>query len=438
MNKSYGRVRGMMTTAKCGRWGAVGGAVLTLVVLTFVTPRALSAEPTRVETGLDRLVADGFASLAGQRVGLITNHSGIDRRGRHILDLLVAAEGVEVVAVFAPEHGIRGTADEKVADGVDEETGLPVVSLYGDTRAPTAAMLAEVDVLVFDIQDIGARFYTYISTMGLAMAAAAEHDVQFVVLDRPNPLGGTHVDGPVQDEDLVGKFTAFFPMPTLHGMTVGELALLFNTDDTLGSPIGCDLTVVEVAGWERGVYFDQTGLPWVNPSPNMRSVDEEVLYTMVALLEGNKDVSVGRGTDRPFEYVGAPWVDGPALAAELRSRELPGVWPTATTFVPSATDITGRPNVKYPHSGEVCHGLRLVITDRDAFRPVESGVHLLDAMKRLHPERFSLERLRALVGAGWAVEAIEAGEAPAAIAQRWREEERFEKFLRARERVLLY
>ncbi|XAM00093.1 DUF1343 domain-containing protein [Phycisphaeraceae bacterium D3-23] len=391
-----------------------------------------------VLTGLDQYAAEDFDEFHGSRVGLIVNHSALTRRGEHILDLMHANPDVEVAAVFAPEHGIRGTADERVADGIDEATGIRVYSLYGELRQPTQAMLEGLDVLVFDIQDIGARFYTYIATMGLCMQAAAEKGIPFIVLDRPNPLGGHAFDGPIQDPDNNGSFVSFRPMPITHGMTVGEVAHYYNEGGDSFEPIGCQLYVRQIAGWERGTLYDQTGLPWVNPSPNMRSLDEEILYTMVALTEGNKDVSVGRGTDRPFEYLGAPWIDGAALTAELRSRGLPGLWVMQTTFIPSGTDITGRTNYPYQFIDEVCEGVRFVVTDRDAFEPVVAGVHMLDALLRLYPERYSVDKLGRLVGAQWVLDALKAGETPDAIVARWRASEAFKTFERERAAVLLY
>ncbi len=412
----------------------------SLTVLFMIACLAVTAcvgpalgEP-KVLTGLDVMQRDGFEALKGRRVGLVTNHSGINRSGEHVLDLMHGSPNVELVAIFTPEHGIRGEADRGVDSGVDETTGLTIHSLYGKTRKPTDEMLEGIDTLVFDIQDIGARFYTYIGTLGECMAAAARRGIKVYVLDRPNPLGGDTFDGPIQDDDLVGRFTSFKLMPTTHGMTVGEIALLFNG----AYGIGCELEVVKCEGWERGVMFDETGLPWVNPSPNMRSVNEEIIYTMVALTEANKDLSVGRGTDRPFEYLGAPWVDGDALTAELRSRDLPGIWVMRTTFIPSGTDISGRENYPYQYIGEVCQGVRFVVTDRRAVRPVEAGVHMLDALLKVHPERYKVDNLRGLVGAQWVLDALKAREPVEDIVKRWRESQGFKDFAEARRQVLLY
>lgn len=412
-------------------WSVIARFLCLIVMLSSAS--AVHAEP-KVMTGLDVLQRDDFAALKGRKVGLVTNHSGINAKGEHILDLMHASPNVELVAIFTPEHGIRGTEDRHVDSDVDQATGLPIHSLYGKTRKPTDEMLQGIDTLVYDIQDIGARFYTYISTLGECMSAAADRGIKIYVLDRPNPLGGTDFDGPIQDDELVGNFTAFRPMPTTHGMTVGEIARFFKQHHG----IDCDLQVIKCEGWRRGMLFDETGLPWVNPSPNMRSVNEEIIYTMVAQTEANKDVSVGRGTDRPFEYLGAPWVDGDALCAELRSRNLPGIWVMRTTFVPSGTDITGRENYPYQFIDEVCQGVRFVVTDRNAVRPVEAGTHMLAALLKVHPERYSVDKLRGLVGAKWVLDALKAGEPVDAIVKKWRDDPEFKDFAEQRESVLLY
>lgn len=408
--------------------------LLLLTCLTLVAWPSHAQAKAKVATGLDVMQRDDFAALKGKKVGLITNHSGINLKGEHILDLMHASDNVQLVGIFTPEHGIRGTEDRHVDSDVDPATGLPIHSLYGKTRKPTAEMLEGIDTLVFDIQDIGARFYTYIATLGLCMDVAKEHGIKVYVLDRPNPIGGVSFDGPIQDDELVGNFTAFVPMPTTHGMTVGEIALLFKQSHG----IDCELEVIKCEGWTRSMLFDETGLPWVNPSPNMRSVSEEILYTMVALTEGNKDLSVGRGTDRPFEYLGAPWVDGDALTAELRSRDLPGIWVMRTTFIPSGTDISGRENYPYQFIDEVCQGVRFVVTDRRAVRPVEAGTHMLAALLKVHPERYSVDKLHKLVGAKWVLDALKAGEPVDDIVKRWQEAPEFKAFTEARGSALLY
>ncbi|MCC5876070.1 MAG: DUF1343 domain-containing protein, partial [Candidatus Sumerlaeia bacterium] len=349
-----------------------------------------------VLSGLDILARDGFGMFEGQRVGIVTNHSGLTRDGEHIIDVFVE-NGVDVAALFSPEHGIRGEVDTAVSDEIDEKTGLTIHSLYGRTRRPSPEMLEGLDTIVFDIQDIGARFYTYIGTMANVMEVAKDQGIHFVVLDRPNPIRGDWFDGPIQDPDLVGNFTAIRPMPIAHGMTVGELAHYFNKYSGRfadGPGIGIGLTVVPMEGWKRSMYYDQTGLPWVNPSPNMRSLEEELLYTMVALTEGNKIISVGRGTDRPFEYLGAPWVDGEALTKAFRDRNIPGLWIMQETFIPRKIDVSGRENINYQFIDEVCNGVRFVLVDRDAFNPVVAGIHKLDILNRIPDSPYTLQGVR--------------------------------------------
>ncbi len=333
-----------------------------------------------VLTGLDVLVRDQFAPLRGLRVGLITNHTGIDRQRRRNIDLLAKAEGVTLVALFSPEHGIAGQADEKVGDARDAATGLPVYSLYGEGRAPKPEQLAGLDALVFDIQDIGCRFYTYGSTLGESLVAAAKAKLKFFVLDRPNPIGGVLVDGPVRDG--VASFTAWHEVPVRHGLTLGELAQMYNTE----RGIGAALTVIPCEGWTRDLWWDQTGLPWVNPSPNMRSLTAATLYPGVGLIEFCQ-VSVGRGTDRPFELVGAPYIDDRAFAAALNAEQLPGVRFIPTRFTPTSSVF----------SGKDCGGVQILITNRDNLNPVEVGLALSRALQRQHPAEWKGERLAKLL-----------------------------------------
>jgi len=335
-----------------------------------------------VLTGIDCLVRDRFAQLAGRRVGLITNHTGLDRHGARTADLLHDAPAVHLVALFSPEHGMRGKLDQaRIEDARDPSTGLPIHSLYGDACRPSAAQLAGLDTLVFDIQDIGTRFYTYISTMGLAMEAAAEHGLRFVVLDRPNPIGGLAVAGPVLEAGRE-SFVGYHRLPVRHGMTAGELARMFQAERgwTL------DLQVIRMAGWRRADYWDATGLRWVDPSPNMRSLTQAVLYPGVGLLE-TTNVSVGRGTDTPFEVVGAPWIDGLRLARELSERRLPGVVFVPIRFTPDAS--------KY--AGESCGGINIVITDRRRFRSVETGLRIACVLRYLYPKKWQMERYQRLL-----------------------------------------
>ncbi len=344
------------------------------------TSTARATSTANVLTGLDVLVRDNFAPLRGLRVGLITNHTGIDRQRRRNIDLLAKADGVTLVALFSPEHGISGKADEKVGDARDEATGLPVYSLYGEGRAPKAENLAGLDALVFDIQDIGCRFYTYSSTLGEGLAAAAKAKLKYFVLDRPNPIGGVLIDGPVRDGPA--SFTAWHDVPVRHGLTLGELALMYNTERGLGA----DLTVIPCEGWTRDLWWDQTGLPWVNPSPNMRSLSAATLYPGVGLIEFC-NVSVGRGTDRPFELVGAPYIDDRAFAAALNAEQLPGVRFIPTRFTPAS----------YIFSGKDCGGVQIIITGRDILNPVEVGLAFARTLQRQHPDEWKGERLQKLL-----------------------------------------
>jgi uncharacterized protein YbbC (DUF1343 family)/CubicO group peptidase (beta-lactamase class C family) len=356
-----------------------------------------------VLSGLDVLRSQSFALLRGKRVGLVTNHTGRARDGAAAIDLFHDAKDVRLVALFSPEHGIRGTLDANVPTISDEKTGLPIYSLYGDTRRPTDAMLAGIDTIVIDLQDIGARFYTYMTTMAYVMEEAAKRHIGVVVLDRPNPINGYLVEGPALDKTQLG-FTGYFPMPIRHGMTLGELARLFNAENK----IGVELTVVEAKNWTRDAWFDETGLPWINPSPNMRSLVQASLYPGVGAIEGT-NVSVGRGTDTPFEQIGAPWIDGVQLAAALNARRLPGIGFYPVRFTPAAS--------KY--AGEECQGVHLIVTDRASLRPVRVGLEIASALSRLYGGRYDLESAERLFGSKEALTRVRAGDDPAAIASSW-------------------
>jgi uncharacterized protein YbbC (DUF1343 family) len=378
-------------------------------------PRRLDDTDGRTLNGIDVLRAGGFNILKGKRVGLITNHTGRARTGEATIDLIAAAKDVTLVALFSPEHGIRGILDEKVESSRDEKTGLPIYSLYGATTRPTADMLQGIDTLVLDLQDIGARFYTYTTTMAYVMEEAAKRQIGVVVLDRPNPVTGVSIEGPTVDQSELG-FTAYYPMPIRHGMTIGELALLFNAE----KKIGANLTVVEMKYWSRDAWFDATGLTWVNPSPNMRNMVAASLYTGIGAIEAS-NVSVGRGTDSPFEQLGAPWIDGPRLAAELNRRNLPGVRFYPISFTPASSKF----------ASELCHGVFMIVTDRDRMRPVRVGLEVAAALYRSFPTTFELEKVGRLFGAD-TVRRIRGGEEPAAIATAWSRAESGWRLLRAK------
>jgi uncharacterized protein YbbC (DUF1343 family) len=334
-----------------------------------------------VLTGLDVLLRDGAPVVNGRRIGFITNHTSVDRHGASGIDLLHRHDGLTLAALFSPEHAITGRAapGERVESGRDPDTGLPIHSLYGETRKPTAAMVRDLDVLVFDIQDIGTRYYTYVWTMVLAMAAAAEHDLDFVVLDRPNPLGGMQVQGNVLDPEY-RTFVGLYPVPMRHGLTPGELARMINAE----YDIGARLTVIPVTGWQRSMWFDSTALPWVPPSPNMPDLESATHYPGTCLFEGT-NLSVGRGTDRAFQQIGAPWLDAPGLVERLQRHALPGVRFEATSFTPRAPGDGMYADVTVP-------GVRLVVVDRTTYDASRAGIALLVEIRALHGDRLEFRQ----------------------------------------------
>lgn len=369
-----------------------------LIVLILLICAAASCaapandEPEPLRTGAERLLEQAHL-LEGMRVGIITNHSAMVGE-RHLVDVLVESENIEVVALFGPEHGIRGDADagEKITDGVDERTGLPVYSLYGDVRAPTDEMLAGLDALVFDIQDIGARFYTYISTMAVSMQAAARNDVRFVVLDRPNPLGGERIEGFVLEPGLE-SFVGIVSIPVTHGMTVGELALMIRGEAMLDDVAAAELHVVEMSGWTRDMLWPQTGLPWIPPSPNIPDFETALIYPGACYFEAT-NASEGRGTHEPFILLGAPWADGQALADALNERELPGVRFEPESFTPqSIAGMSSHPKLL----GVPVQGVRHIIDDMAVVEPVSVGMHLLEVFYAQAPE----EERQALLRQRW-------------------------------------
>lgn len=351
-----------------------------------------------VETGIDVLVKSQFDVLQDQRVGLITNQTGIDSNGHSTIDLMLA-NNVNLDVLFSPEHGLYGKLDQAtIGDAVRD--GLKVYSLYGKTRSPLQAHLSNIDTVVFDIQDIGCRFYTYISTMGLAMKAANMAGKRFVVLDRPNPINGRHVSGPMLDPGSE-SFVGFHHLPVRHGMTVGELAEMFKTELSLEE---LDLQVVPCSGWKRGQYFDATGLPWINPSPNMRNLNEAILYPGIGLWE-TTNISVGRGTDTPFERLGAPWISGRELAHMLNTSKLDGVRFTPVTFTPTSSKF----------ANEECQGIQISITDRSELRSLELGITLACSLWKLYPNDWEVDKSGRLLCSQKTLEQIKSGKSPEQI-----------------------
>lgn len=374
----------------------------------------------RVLNGIDVLRRDNFAPLAGKKVGLITNQTGLAVDGASTIDLLHNSKTCEVVALFSPEHGIRGIAEGEIASSVDNATGLRIYSLYGDSRRPTPEMLSGIDALVFDIQDVGARFYTYATTMAYCMEEAAKKKIPFYVLDRPNPIGGLIVGGPMLDADKV-SFTGYMPLPVRHGMTIGELARYFNEENH----IGVDLQVISMEGWQRNYLFSDTGQLWVDPSPNIRSLTAELLYPGVCLLEGS-NVSVGRGTDKPFELVGAPWIEPRRLAAALDALRIAGVRFVPVFFTPKADT----------HRGVKCGGIALIAGDFDSLDSTLLGLSLISVLHRLYPGEFEIDKTLRLLGNYRALEELRAGKAPTEVLRSGNLQLR--EFLKMRDRVLIY
>ena len=347
-------------------------AALLLATAPACVHASGAAAPVR--PGVEVFVAHPPAVVRGKRVGLITNQSGIDRQRRSTIDLLRASTELTLVALYSPEHGIRGIAETRVTSSVDEKTGLPVHSLYGETYKPTPRMLEGIDVLVYDIQDLGVRQYTYESTLALAMQAAAEKGIPIVVLDRPNPITGTILEGDIL-EPAYHSFVGIYPVLSRHGMTLGELAKLYNAEQR----IGAELTVVPVEGWRRGTWWDQTGLPWVNPSPNIRRLEAAIHYPGTVFFEAI-NVSEGRGTDLPFEQIGAPWLKNTEVVGAMNAMRLPGI-----RFETVAFRVAESAN-KYP--GQLLNGVRFILTDRDAYRPLATSLLMIDLIRRLHPDQF--------------------------------------------------
>jgi uncharacterized protein YbbC (DUF1343 family)/CubicO group peptidase (beta-lactamase class C family) len=390
--------------------------------------RHMSTRNGTVKTGIEVLEEHGFdvlqAASGKKRIGVVTNQTGIDSQGLRTIDVLAKAPGVSLDAIFSPEHGVTGTLDTTgIGNSVDAATGVPVYSVYGGTdaaRRPPADVMKNLDAVVFDIQDAGARYYTYETTLGYFLEGAAQAGIELIVLDRPDPVTGSFVQGPVSDAGRE-SFTNYWTVPVRPGMTMGELAKMFNAERN----INAKLTVVPMEGWQRGDWFDSTGLVWVSPSPNLRSVTEAALYPGVAIIEGT-NVSVGRGTDTPFELLGAPWMKSKELAAYLNARGIAGVRFVPVTFTPTASN----------YSGEMCSGVNIIVTDRNGFDAPELGMELAAALRKLYTADFKIERMAELLVNQSAYDALVAGQDPRRIAQDW--QDGLQKFAKMREKYLIY
>jgi uncharacterized protein YbbC (DUF1343 family) len=394
-----------------------------------------STTTAAVQPGADRLFRDAASLIKGKRVGVLTNHTGLLSDGRSIIDAVADSTLCTLAALFGPEHGISGdTPDGKVVDNtLHPRHGVQVYSLYGKTHKPTPEMLRGIDVLVCDIQDVGARFYTFISTVALALEAAAEQSIPFVILDRPNPIRGLAFDGPVRVPSLK-SFVGWMPIPVMHGLTVGELARLWNEEGWLLNGIKGKLDVVSMHGWERSMWFDQTGLQWTPPSPNMRSLETAIVYPGMCFVEGTS-VSEGRGTSDPFQIVGAPWADPQLILKHLEEFETPGIKYSETRFVPK--EIPGAAS-KPKYENSECRGVRISVVDRDSVRPVRLGVAILAAFKRAHPSEteFRHRRFDILTGNKNVRQMLDRGVHPDEICEGWEKE--LAEFGEVRSKHLLY
>jgi len=406
--------------------------LFAILLLPFVIC-PVSAQDQKTIIGADLLFTKYFDLIKGKNVGLVVNHTALLADGRHLVDAMSEREDVKLVALFGPEHGVRGDTTGAVPDAVDPATGVPMYSLYGKTYKPTPDMMKGIDVMIFDIQDVGARFYTYISTLGYAMEAAAEHGIPFIVLDRPNPIGGLYVDGPIRD-DTLKSFVAFGKMPVAHGMTVGELATMYSQEKWLENGIQASVKVITMEQWKRDMWYDETGLQWVRPSPNMPTLATATVYTGTCLFEG-ANISEGRGTERPFEYIGAPWVDAARVGDKLRATPLRGV-----RFHPIEFTPTKKPNnARAPkYDSESCNGIFVEVTDRIQFEPVKTGIYLLWAFKTTHPDKFQWRppTIDRLSGTPAIRTMLDAGKSPEEVIATWKIG--LKRFNAIRSKYLLY
>ena len=404
-----------------------------IVTLTFFSCAEEEVEAQNVVTGADILMNEKFDLIKGKNVGLVVNHTALLSDGTHLADAISENEEVKLAALFGPEHGVRGDTTGAVQDAVDTKTGAPVYSLYGDSYKPAQEQLENLDVLIYDIQDVGARFYTYISTLGHGMEAAADAGIPVIVLDRPNPITGVKVDGFVT-EDSMKSFVAFGTIPVMHGMTVGEIAKIYNGEGMLEGNKKADLTVVEMENWKRGLWFDETNLRWIKTSPNLPVLETAVVYPGTCFFEGT-NISEGRGTEKPFEFIGAPYANADSVAALLNKQNLKGVQFEAIEFTPEKLPQ----NAYAPkYTGEKCKGVYVNVVNRDTFEPVKTGVNLLWAFQKVSPDEFewrekTIDRLAATPDLRTM---LNNGKTPDEIAASWKND--LEHFISVRDNYLIY
>jgi len=412
------------------------GSKLFLAIYLFllITPQLHTQSKNKISVGADILISKELNLLKGKKLGIVTNHTAILSNGTHLVDSLANIPGIQITALFGPEHGIRGDAPagEKIESGVDAKTGIKVFSLYGKISKPTKEMLQDVDLLIFDIQDIGARFYTYISTLFKVLQAAAENNIPIIVLDRPNPINGLYVDGPIR-KDSLSSFVGIAPIPVTHGMTVGELAKLFAGEKYIGKELNPKLTIIKIENWNREKYFDNYSFPWVNPSPNIPSVDAEIVYPGTCFIEGT-NLSEGRGTPEPFLTIGAPFVNSEKLIKELKSLKIKGIELLPVKFTP--VDIKGKAtNPKF--KDQECNGIKIKVTNRKAFSSVKFGIQLISTLHKLYPNDIKITSFfDKLTGDGIIKEKILANAPPEDIIKMWQKE--LNSFIKTRKQYLLY
>lgn len=392
-------------------------------------------QPVKVTVGADILVSDSLHLITNKQIGIVTNHSAILNNGTHLVDTLVKLPNVKVTTLFGPEHGIRGNAPDghSIKDGIDSKTGLPVYSLYGKTRKPSKQMLKDIDILVFDIQDIGARFYTFISTLYYTLEAAAENNIPIIVLDRPNPINGITVDGPIRTEEYK-SFVAIAPIPIQHGMTIGELAKMFNEENWLDNGLKADLTVIKMKNWKRNYFFDDCNLPWVAPSPNMPNLETALVYPGMCLLEG-VNISEGRGTYSPFLTFGAPYINSEELLAELNKINHSGLKLTTNIFTPvSIPNMSTSPKYKNIE----CFGINIKVLDKNRITALRFGIEVLYLVHKLYPKDFAFRRnwLDKLFGNNKLAEMLKNNSTPNKIFSTWEDE--LTNFKLIRNKYLLY
>jgi uncharacterized protein YbbC (DUF1343 family) len=422
--KHRSRVRANSYTTRIALFAILSVLFLTsvssLAAQTHAKPAKARSRAGRVQTGLDVLEAEKFAPLRGKHLGLITNHTGLDYQERTTINVLAHAPGVQVVALFSPEHGIAGHSDEKLASSKDASTGLPIFSLYGDHLRPTDEMLQGIDALVFDVQDAGVRFYTYTTTMAYCMEEAAKRNIAFFVLDRPNPLNGDIVEGPMLDSEKT-SFVAYYPLPVRYALTIGELAQFLNTENH----INAQLHVIPMRNWHRNYFFESTGLKWIPPSPNLRTLKGSLLYPGLEILQ-NAGVSVGRGTEAPFEEFGAPWINGEEIAGVLNAKSLPGVHFVNQPFIP----VSGL------YAGQHCGGVGVRVTDRAALRSMRVGLEIAAILHKKYPDNFDLSKILLLLGNDSTIQQLQSGTPVGEIIAGWAKD--LATFDQIRRRYFLY